>query len=196
MNDQELSNLTLYELDDQESCFGTDLLSYFRSELPDEKIAYEIAPRPLLGGNDSRIYRYKLQGKRPRVLCILRPTREAGELLYLQTVYQTLSHHGMNFPLIDRVCEDKSDLGGSFAVMGLLPGKTLSVQEPKVQAQVLGKSMTNMHDKEVMSVVDEVRDSGIPDQRFLSPALLKNCLDSLEKNYPWTSEHVGWLRKR
>ena len=69
----------------------------------------------------------------------------------------------MNFPLIDRVCEDKSDLGGSFAVMGLLPGKTLSVQEPEVQAQVLGESMANMHDKEVMSVVDEVRDSGIPD---------------------------------
>ena len=196
MNDQELSNLTLHELDDQGFCVGTDLLTYLRSELPDKKIAYEIAPRPLVGGNDSRIYHYKLQGKQPRVLRILRPNREAGELLYLQSVYQTLSHHGMNVPLIHRVCEDKSVLGGCFAVMDLLPGKTLSVQEPEVQAQVLGESMANMHDKEVMSIVDELRESGIPDQHFLSPDLLKNWLDSLEKNYPWTSEHVGWLRER
>ena len=53
-----------------------------------------------------------------------------------------------------------------------------------------------MHNSKVKPIVDELKESGMPDERFLAPALLKNFLNVLEKNYPWTSEHVSWLRKR
>ena len=195
MDDQKLLSTTLHEVGNEELDVDTGLLSYLRTELS-EKIDYEIAPKPLTGGRDSRIYQYKLQGEQPSVLRILRPTRDADELLYLQTVYQTLSHHGITVPSIHSVCEDKSILGGSFAVMDLLSGTTLSTQEPETQAKVLGESMAKMHNSKVKPIVDELKESGMPDERFLAPALLKNFLNVLEKNYPWTSEHVSWLRKR
>lgn len=183
---------TPFKLDQQ---IDTNFLSYLRSELSEE-IAYEITPKPLSGGKDSLIYQYKLAGKEPRILRILRPTREASELLYLKTIYQTLSHHGLNVPLIHHVCEDKSVLGGSFAVMDLLPGKPLSAQKPETQTKILGESMAKMHALDVKPIIDELRQSGIRDEHFLSPTLLKNFLNILAKNYPWTLKHVDWLRER
>ena len=195
MDDTEISNQTTSEWGKENFDVSARFLSYLRSERTDTT-TYEIAPTPLTGGIDSRIYQYKLEGKQSRVLRILPPTRDAKELFHLQTVYKTLSIHGINVPLIHSVCDDKSILGGCFAVMDLLPGSTLSAQEPEIQTNVIGKTMASMHDLEVNPIIDELKKSGIPEEHFLSPAVLKNQLNIFEENYPWTSEHVYWLRDR
>ena len=121
-------------------------------------------------------------GRDPRVLRILRPTREAEELLYHQLVHQTLNQHGVRAPVIHHVCGDKSILGGVFAVMDLLPGEILFKQTPEIHAMVLGESMANMHTLDVQPVVDELRRAGIPDD-FLFPATLRG-LDFVEQTAP------------
>ena len=59
MDDQKLLSTTLHEVGNEELDVDTGLLSYLRTELS-ENIDYDIAPKPLKGGKDSRIYQYKL----------------------------------------------------------------------------------------------------------------------------------------
>ena len=87
-----------------------DFLSYLQSQSSD-RVAYEVEPSRLTGGNDARLYRYKLIDQEPRVLLVLRPARQAEELMYLQLVHQTLNQRGLNAPVIHRVCGDQSVLG-------------------------------------------------------------------------------------
>ena len=195
MDDTENSNQTISDWGKEDFDVSARFLSYLRSERTDIA-TYEIAPTPLAGGIDSRIYQYKLEGKQSRVLRILPPTRDAKELFHLQTVYKILSIYGINVPLIHSVCDDKSILGGCFAVMDLLSGSTLSAQEPGIQANVIGKTMASMHNLEVNLIIDELKESGIPEEHFLSPAVLENQLNVFEQNYPWMSEHIYWLRDR
>ena len=170
----------------------TDFLSYLQSDSA-EHLVYEIEPTPLVGGCDARLYRYKLVGQEPRVLRILRPARIAEELLRHQCVHQILKRHGLNAPLIHRVCADQSVLGGVFAVMDLLPGETLFKQAPDVHATVLGESMAAMHAIDVGPVVNELRRAGVPDNNFLLHTFLKSVLDLGEKSNPWASELIAWL---
>ena len=172
---------------------AADFLSYLQSESADP-VAYEVEPTQLSGGADARLYRYKLVGQQPRVLRILRPNREVEELRYYQFVHQTLKRHGLKVPAIHSVCGDQSFLGGVFAVMDLVSGRPLCEQDPDLHGKVLGESMAHMHELDVRPVIDAFRESGIPKDAFLSPALLEQWLDGAAKNFPWTFELVGWLR--
>ena len=172
---------------------AADVLSYLQSDSSD-RVAYEVEPTRLTGGFDARLYRYKLVGQEPRVLRILRPEREVEELLHLQLVHQILNQQGLKTPVIHRVCGDKSVLGGVFAVMDLVPGQPLDQQDPEVFVSVLGESMARMHELDVRPVVEALRRAGIPDERFLSPAIDQKALDFGEQKIPWASELIGWLR--
>ena len=59
---------------------ASDFLSYLQSESSDRG-ACELEPPQLTGGFDARLYRYKLVGQEPTVLCLLNPEREAEELV-------------------------------------------------------------------------------------------------------------------
>ena len=172
---------------------AADFLSYLQSESSD-RVAYEVEPTRLTGGFDARLYRYKLVGQEPRVLRILRPTREVVELLHLQLVHQILNQQGLKTPVIHRVCGDQSVLGGVFAVMDLVPGRPLVEQKPAVFASVLGESMARMHELDVRPIVEAFRRAGVPDERFLSPAVDQKAFDFGEQKIPWASELIGWLR--
>ena len=172
---------------------AADFLSYLQSDSSD-RVAYEVEPTRLTGGFDARLYRYKLVGQEPRVLRILRPEREVEELLHLQLVHQILNQQGLKTPVIHRVCGDKSVLGGVFAVMDLVPGQPLGQQGPEVFVSVLGESMARMHELDVTPIVEAFRRAGIPDERFLSPAIDQKALDFGEQKIPWASELIGWLR--
>ena len=172
---------------------SADFLSYLQSESSD-RVAYEVEPTRLTGGFDARLYRYKLLGKEPRVLRILRPAREAEELLHHQCVHQILNQQGLKTPVIHRVCGDQSVLGGVFAVMDWLPGQTVSELAPELHAKAVGESMAAMHELDVRPIVDSFRRSGVPDEQFLSPAIHHKTLDFGEQKIPWASELIGWLR--
>ena len=172
---------------------AADFLPYLQSEFEDP-VAYEVEPTRLTGGFDARLYRYKLVGQEPRVLRILRPAREAEELLRHQFVHQMMNQQGLKTPVIHRVCGDKSVLGGVFAVMDLVPGKPLIEQKPELHAKVLGESMATMHELDVRPIIESFRRAGVPDELFLSPVVDQKSLDFCEQNIPWASSLIGWLR--
>ena len=172
---------------------AADVLSYLQSDSSD-RVAYEVEPTRLTGGFDARLYRYKLVGQEPRVLRILRPEREVEELLHLQLVHQILNQQGLKTPVIHRVCGDKSVLGGVHAEMDLVPGQPLDQQDPGVFVSVLGESMARMHELDVTPILEAIRRAGIPDERFLSPAIDQKALEFGEQKIPWASELIGWLR--
>ena len=170
-----------------------DFLSYLQSQ-SSECAAYEVEPSRLKGGNDARLYRYKIVGQSPRVLRVLRPARQAQELMYLKLVHQTLNQQGLNVPVIHHICADKSLLGGVFAVMDLVPGQTVFELTPELHAKVLGESMARMHQLDVKPIVESFRRAGVPDERFLSPVVHQKVLDFFEQKTPWAAELMVWLR--
>ena len=170
-----------------------DFLSYLQSESSD-CVSYEVEPWRLTGGLDARLYRYKLVGQGPRVLRILRPVREVEELLRHQVVHQILNQQGLKVPVIHHVCADKSVLGGVFAVMDLVPGQTVFELTPEHHAKVLGESMARMHDVDVRPIVEALRRAGVPDEKFLSPAVHQKALDFFEEKTPWAADLMAWLR--
>ena len=117
----------------------------------------------------------------PRVLRVLRPARQAEELMVLQQVHQTLSQHGLKAPVIHHVCADKSVLGGVFAVMDLMPGEPLFAQKPEAFASVLGESMARIHQLGVRPIVESFRRAGVPDERFLDPFVRQKALVFLKR---------------
>ena len=172
---------------------AADFLSYLQSQFEDP-VAYEVEPTRLTGGFDARLYRYQLVDQEPRVLRIERPERKEEGLLYHQFVYQTLNQQGLKTPVIHHVCGDKSILAGVFAVMDLLPGRTVFELAPELHAKVLGESMATMHEMDVRPIVEAFRQSDVPDELYLSPISHQKALDSLEEAHPWASELIGWLR--
>ena len=172
---------------------AADFLSYLQSQFEDP-VAYEVEPTRLTGGFDARLYRYQLVDQEPRVLRIERPERKEEGLLYHQFVYQTLNQQGLKTPVIHHVCGDKSILAGVFAVMDLLPGRTVFELAPELHAKVLGESMATMHEMDVRPIVEAFRQSDVPDELYLSPINHQKALDSLEEAHPWASELIGWLR--
>ncbi|MCB4394399.1 phosphotransferase [Synechococcus sp. HB1133] len=172
---------------------AADFLSYLQSEFEDP-VVYEVEPTRLTGGFDARLYRYQLVDQEPRVLRIERPERKEEGLLYHQFVYQTLNQQGLKTPVIHHVCGDKSILAGVFAVMDLLPGRTVFELAPELHAKVLGESMATMHEMDVRPIIEAFRQSDVPDELYLSPISHQKALDSLEEAHPWASELIGWLR--
>lgn len=172
---------------------AADFLPYLQSEFEDP-VAYEFEPTRLTGGFDARLYRYKLVGQESRVLRILRPAREAEELLHHQFVHQIMNQQGLKTPVIHHVCGDKSVLGGVFAVMDLVPGQPLTEQKPELHAKVLGQSMATMHELDVRPIVESFRRTGVPDELFLSPVIDQKSLDFCVQKIPWASELILWLR--
>ena len=170
-----------------------DFLSYLQSQSSD-RVAYEFEPSRLTGGNDARLYRYKLIDQEPRVLRILRTAREVEELLHHQVVHQILNQQGLNVPMIHHVCADKSVLGGVFAVMELVPGQTVFGLAPDLHAKAVGESMATMHELDVRPIVESFRRAGVPDERFLDPLVHQKAFDFFEEKTPWAADLMTWLR--
>ena len=170
-----------------------DFLVYLQSEFSD-RVAYEVEPTRLKGGNDARLYRYKLIDQEPRVLRILRPARQVAELLHHQIVHQILNQQGLNAPMIHHVCADKSVLGGVFAVMELVPGQTVFGLAPELHAKAVGESMATMHELDVRPIVESFRQAGVPDERFLDPFVRQKAFDFFEEKTPWAADLMTWLR--
>ena len=80
-------------------------------------VIYEQEPIPLLGGLDATTYKFKLRGMEPMVLRLLGSDRRAEEVKRLQIHSQALIQSNIKAPKVYWVDEDKSLLGGVFAIM-------------------------------------------------------------------------------
>ena len=169
------------------------LLSFIHEQTGRE-IVYEQEPIPLLGGIDATTYKFKLRGMEPMVLRLLGSDRSAEEVKRLQIHSQALIHSNVKAPKVYWVGEDKSVLGGVFAIMKFFPDPLLAEQPGDIQLKILGKSHAQMHNISTPKIINSLKDQGLNEKDFMTSLFIPTILDSAQTDYPWLSNILNWLQ--
>ena len=169
------------------------LLSFIHEQTWRE-VVYEQEPIPLLGGIDATTYKFKLRGMEPMVLRLLGSDRSAEEVKRLQIHSQALIHSNVKAPKVYWVGEDKSVLGGVFAIMKFFPDPLLAEQPGDIQLKILGKSHAEMHNTSTSKIINSLKDQGLNEKDFMTSLFIPTILDSAETDYPWLSNILNWLQ--
>ena len=169
------------------------LLSIIHEQTGREAV-YEQEPIPLLGGIDATTYKFKLRGMEPMVLRLLGSDRSAEEVKRLQIHSQALIHSNVKAPKVYWVGEDKSVLGGVFAIMKFFPDPLLAEQPGDIQLKILGKSHAQMHNISTPKIINSLKDQGLNEKDFMTSLFIPTILDSAQTDYPWLSNILNWLQ--
>ena len=169
------------------------LLSFIHEQTGRE-VVYEQEPIPLLGGIDATTYKFKLRGMEPMVLRLLGSDRSAEEVKRLQIHGQALIHSNVKAPKVYWVGEDKSVLGGVFAIMKFFPDPLLAEQPGDIQLKILGKSHAQMHNISTPKIINSLKDQGLNEKDFMTSLFIPTILDSAQTDYPWLSNILNWLQ--
>ena len=169
------------------------LLSFIHEQTGREAV-YEQEPIPLLGGIDATTYKFKLRGMEPMVLRLLGSDRSAEEVKRLQIHSQALIHSNVKAPKVYWVGEDKSVLGGVFAIMKFFPDPLLAEQPGDIQLKILGKSHAQMHNISTPKIINSLKDQGLNEKDFMTSLFIPTILDSAQTDYPWLSNILNWLQ--
>ena len=169
------------------------LLSFIHEQTGRE-VVYEQEPIPLLGGIDATTYKFKLRGMEPMVLRLLGSDRSAEEVKRLQIHSQALIHSNVKAPKVYWVGEDKSVLGGVFAIMKFFPDPLLAEQPGDIQLKILGKSHAEMHNTSTSKIINSLKDQGLNEKDFMTSLFIPTILDSAQTDYPWLSNILNWLQ--
>ena len=169
------------------------LLSFIHEQTGRE-VVYEQEPIPLLGGIDATTYKFKLRGMEPMVLRLLGSDRSAEEVKRLQIHGQALIHSNVKAPKVYWVGEDKSVLGGVFAIMKFFPDPLLAEQPGDIQLKILGKSHAEMHNTSTPKIINSLKDQGLNEKDFMTSLFIPTILDSAQTDYPWLSNILNWLQ--
>ncbi|WP_115071395.1 aminoglycoside phosphotransferase family protein [Synechococcus sp. UW179B] len=169
------------------------LLSFIH-EQTGRGVIYEQEPIPLLGGIDATTYKFKLRGMEPMVLRLLGSDRGAEEVKRLQIHSQVLIQSNIKAPKVHWVGEDKSALGGVFAIMEFFPDPLLSEQPGDIQLKILGKSHAEMHNLSTTQIINELKKQGLNEKDFMACLFMPTILDSALKDHPWLSNIINWLQ--
>ena len=143
------------------------LLSIIHEQTGREAV-YEQEPIPLLGGIDATTYKFKLRGMEPMVLRLLGSDRSAEEVKRLQIHSQALIHSNVKAPKVYWVGEDKSVLGGVFAIMKFFPDPLLAEQPGDIQLKILGKSHAEMHNTSTSKIINSLKKQGLNEKDFMA----------------------------
>ena len=170
-----------------------DILSFIH-EQTGRGVVYEKEPIPLLGGIDATTYKFKLRGMEPMVLRLLGSDRSAEEVKRLQIHSQALIHSNVKAPKVYWVGEDKSVLGGVFAIMKFFPDPLLAEQPGDIQLKILGKSHAQMHNISTPKIINSLKDQGLNEKDFMTSLFIPTILDSAQTDYPWLSNILNWLQ--
>ena len=166
----------------------------FIHEQTGREVVYEQEPIPLLGGIDATTYKFKLRGMEPMVLRLLGSDRSAEEVKRLQIHSQALIHSNVKAPKVYWVGEDKSVLGGVFAIMKFFPDPLLAEQPGDIQLKILGKSHAQMHNISTPKIINSLKDQGLNEKDFMTSLFIPTILDSAQTDYPWLSNILNWLQ--
>jgi aminoglycoside phosphotransferase (APT) family kinase protein len=124
------------------------------------RVIYEQEPIPLLGGLDATTYKFKLRGMEPMVLRLLGSDRSAEEVKRLQIHSQALIQSKVKAPKVYWIGEDKSLLGGVFAIMEFFPDPLLAELPDHIQLKILGRSHAEMHNLSTTQIINELKNKG------------------------------------
>ena len=157
-------------------------------------VVYEQEPIPLLGGIDATTYKFKLRGMEPMVLRLLGSDRSAEEVKRLQIHSQALIHSNIKAPKVYWVGEDKSVLGGVFAIMKFFPDPLLAEQPGDIQLKILGKSHAEMHNTSTSKIINSLKEQGLNEKDFMASLFIPTILDSAQIDHPWLRNVLNWLQ--
>ena len=169
------------------------LLSFIQ-EQTGRGVVYEQEPIPLLGGIDATTYKFKLRGMEPMVLRLLGSDRSAEEVKRLQIHSQALIQSNIKAPKVYWVGEEKSLLGGVFAIMEFFPDPLLAGQPGDIQLKILGESHAEMHNTSTSKIINCLKEQGLNEKDFMGPLLMPTILESAQIDHPWLSNIFNWLR--
>ncbi|MDB4677600.1 aminoglycoside phosphotransferase family protein [Synechococcus sp. AH-551-A21] len=158
------------------------------------RVIYEQEPIPLLGGLDATTYKFKLRGMEPMALRLLGSDRSAEEVKRLQIHSQALIQSKVKAPKVYWIGEDKSLLGGVFAIMQFFPDPLLAGLPDHIQLKILGESHAEMHNLSTTQIINELKKQGLNEKDFTASLFMPTILDSALKGHPWLSNIINWLQ--
>ena len=170
------------------------LLSFIHEQTGRGGVVYEQETIPLLGGIDATTYKFKLRGMEPMVLRLLGSDRSAEEVKRLQMHSQALIHSNIKAPKVYWVSEDKSVLGGVFAIMKFFPDPLLAEQPGDIQLKIPGKSHAEMHNTSTSKIINSLKEQGLNEKDFMASLFIPTILDSAQIDYPRLRNVPNWLQ--
>ena len=169
------------------------LLSFIH-EQTGRRAIYEQEPIPLLGGLDATTYKFKLRGMEPMVLRLLGSDRRAEEVKRLQIHSQALIQSKIKAPKVYWIGEDKSLLGGVFAIMEFFPDPLLAELADHIQLKILGESHAEMHNTSTSKIINYLKKQGLNEKDFMASLFIPTILESAQLDHPWLSNILNWLQ--
>ena len=158
------------------------------------RVIYEQEPIPLLGGLDATTYKFKLRGMEPMVLRLLGSDRSAEEVKRLQIHSQALIQSNVKAPKVYWIGEDKSLLGGVFAIMEFFPDPLLAELPDHIQLKILGESHAEMHNTSTSKIINCLKKQGLNEKDFMASLFIPTILESAQVDHPWLSNILNWLQ--
>lgn len=191
---------------DQRADIGDALLEYLRDVTSLPGLAFADAPSAMLGGFDTAIYAFSLDGAPPPldgqlVARVFRTRDEAARADHEARIQNAVEAMGYPAPEVAVVEVDDTALGAPFIIMRRLTGVTMMSQMigPRIarMASLLGHAHARLHALDADEFRRRAGDDAI-DGRFASPeawliecaATIDRCgLDGLRPGMAWLTAH-------
>lgn len=186
------SDLSLKQVSD-------NLIAYLRSELNDATISYDIPLTPIVGGYETRTFRFKLKGVKaslsnPLVLRLFRHFHKSERAIWESVLQNALAGQGYPVPSVHLTCTNKSHLGGEFLLMDFLPGQMMLAVAGQQLPVMLGTTHAALHQLAPEPLTLALRAQGACDSDFRLSGRLSRLSDKA-KTFPWLADIMPWLQE-
>lgn len=173
------------------------LIKYFRGQLNNPIIDYEVPLTQLPGGFETQIYRFQLDGahrefSKPLVLRLYPAFYGTGNAVWESTIQNALKTADYPVAQSHLLCTDMSVLGGAFFIMDFLPGEIMVNAPVDIVPKLLGRAHAALHCVDPTPLIESINESDI-DKRWLHLDIRYEGLKAKPDQFPWIREAVEWL---
>ncbi len=136
------------------------LLAYLREEMNDAGVGFVAPPASLLGGQETRLFRFKLAGAPrewsvPLVLRVFTQAQPRQRAVWEAAVQNSLAELGYPAPPVLLAGADDG-IGGPFVIMHAMPGETLMTAEPQRIPGMLGAAHAALHELDTAPLMESL----------------------------------------
>jgi aminoglycoside phosphotransferase (APT) family kinase protein len=174
------------------------LLAYLRSELDNQELTYVSMPSPVTGGFDTRIFSFQLKGapyevSRPLILRLFRKSSQ-NRATFESAVQNAVADSGYPAPRVFFTDTDESILGGSFMIMELIPGQTMTNLPLNIIPEMLAKAHLHLHSIDVESVRSALDVVGLRQDRYSFDDRLGWLVEAIKSpGFEWLQPGLQWI---
>lgn len=185
---------------------GPPLLAYLRRELDAPSLEYAEPPAPMLGGFDTLIFAFRIEGvtrpySLPLVVRIFRSAEDARRAEFETTIQRAIVALGYPAPNVLMCAAGENDVGWPFMIMERIPGRVML--DALIghgffrMARILGQVQARLHGldaaafrRQIGAARDPRRLDSIDDIFGLYRASIDRAsLDGLRDGMRWLDEH-------